>query len=326
MTRRTRRRARGLRRMMATGLVVGMFISLTAIAAVYDAETAHPLPAPGGLSFVRTGDILTRYAAWGAASRTPVVLIHGAFESVDYWVPVARLLARTTHVEAYDLKGYGYTQRTGRYSAAVLVAQLYDFLRARHLRHPLLVGHSLGAGVIAQFVLAHPHVAAGVVFLDGDGLSATYPTSRLLSWIPDLYLTALYRFAVRDDALVSTIFRTACGPGCPVVTPAVLTMVQRPFEVAGAQSALLAWARQPLVGVTVPQLAQIGASGLAARVIFGQRDSVFSGDAPAQTARRLHAPTPSIIAHAGHLTLWSHPSQVAALISSFDATLSTSTS
>jgi pimeloyl-ACP methyl ester carboxylesterase len=236
---------------------------------------------------------------------------------VDYWAPVAKILSRSTHVEAYDLEGYGYTQRVGPYTARTLVAQLYAFLRVRHLRHPILVGHSLGAGVIAQFVLAHPRVASGVVFLDGDGLSESFPGTGALNWIPSLYVTALYRFAVRDDSLVSLIFRDACGPHCPAPSPEVLAMVQRPFEVSGAQSALLALASQPIVGVSVAQLRRVGALGIPARVIFGSRDNVFSASSPRLTAQRLHAPLPEIIVGAGHLSLWSDPAEVAQAIATF---------
>ena len=292
------------------------------IAAVYDAETSTATPAPTGLIFVRTGAFMTRYESWGPpSSTTPVVLVHGAFESVDYWAPVARILSRAIHVEAYDLEGYGYSQRVGPYTAQTLVNQLYDFVRVRHLHHFVLAGHSLGAGVVALFVLEHPHMAAGIVFVDGDGLSEGFAGSTIVRWIPSLYLSALYRFAVRDDSLVSFIFRSACGPRCPPVTPSVLSMVQRPFEVAGAQQALVAYAGRPLVGVSVAQLRRIGSSGVAARVIFGAADHVFSSATPRLTAQRLRAPAPTIIAGAGHLSLWSRPARVARAITLFVADL-----
>jgi pimeloyl-ACP methyl ester carboxylesterase len=313
-----------LLRTLVGGVSVGLVASVTLIAAVYDAETSRPTLAPTGLSFVRTGAYLTRYESWGRSSANPVVLVHGAFESVDYWKPVATLLSRMTHVEAYDLEGYGYTQRVGPYDASALATQLYEFLRARHLDHPVLVGHSLGAGVIARFVLEYPRVAAGIVFLDGDGLSLGYPATQLVRWIPNLYMTALYRYAVRNDFLVAAIFRGACGPRCPAVTAAVLAMVQRPFEVARAQSALLAYAAQPLVGVSVAQLRRIKRLGIRARVIFGADDTEYSSATPRLTAQRLGAPAPEIIAGAGHLSLWSSPGPVAAAIDRFVWTLSSS--
>jgi pimeloyl-ACP methyl ester carboxylesterase len=254
-------------------------------------------------------------------SSTPIVLIHGALESVDYWAPVATLLARTTHVEAYDLEGYGYSQRRGPYTTRALAAQLYNFLLARHLSHPVLVGHSLGAGVIAQFVLDHPHVASGIIFLDGDGLSLQFPGSQVLRWVPSLYVTALYRFEVRDQSLVSLIFRSTCGPLCPAPTQHVLAMVQRPFEVAGAQAALLAYASQPIVGVSVAQLRRVGALHIPSRVIFGSRDSEYSTSTPRLTAQRLNAPAPEILAGAGHLSLWSSPHGVAAAVSALVVSL-----
>lgn len=304
-----------------SGVSLGLVASLTLIAAVYDAETSRATPAPSGLSFVRTGDYLTRFQSWGGATARPVVLVHGAFESVDYWRPVARLLSRTAHVEAYDLEGYGYTQRVGPYNAAALAQQLHEFLVARHLTRPVLVGHSLGAGVIARFILDYPHFASGVVFLDGDGLSLRFPGTGLVSWIPNLYLTALYRYAVRNDALVAAIFRAACGPQCPAVTPAVMSMVQRPFEVAHAQSALLAYATQPIVGVTVAQLRLIRRFAIPARVVFGALDTQYSSTTPALTASRVGAPAPEIIPGAGHLSLWSSPGAVAAAIGRFVDTL-----
>ncbi len=317
-----RRRARGVLRTLLGGVALGLAASVTLIAAVYDAETGRPTPAPSGLLFVRTGDYLTRYESWGTTSPHPVVLIHGAFESVDYWKPVAAILSRSTHVEAYDLEGYGYTQRAGPFTATALVTQLAEFLRARHLTHPVLVGHSLGAGVIARFVLAYPRIAAGIVFLDGDGLSATYPGTQALAWMPNLYLTALYRYAVRNDSLVSMIFHAACGPHCPRVTPTVLSMVQRPFEVAGAQAALVAYAEQPLVGVSVAQLREMGRLAIPSRVIFGANDRVYPLSTPRMTAQRLGAPAPEIIAGAGHLTLWSNPADVAAAIARLVRTVS----
>jgi pimeloyl-ACP methyl ester carboxylesterase len=123
---------------------------------------------------------------------------------------------------------------------------------------------------------------------------------------------------------VTTIFRAACGPRCPVVTPAVLSMVQRPFEVARAQTALLAYASQPLVGLSVAQLQRVGRLGIPARVIFGADDIEYSSPTPRLTAQRLGAPVPDIIAGAGHLSLWSSPLRVAGDIARFVRTLSSS--
>ena len=105
-------------------VAVSVLAALTWGAQAYVWATETPAPVPSGLVFVRTGPFLTRFQAWGPPSADPVVLIHGAFESVTTWEPVARHLAPAHHVEAYDLEGYGYTQRVGPYTTAALAAQL----------------------------------------------------------------------------------------------------------------------------------------------------------------------------------------------------------
>jgi pimeloyl-ACP methyl ester carboxylesterase len=157
------------------GMSLGLFGSLTLIAALLATDQTFYLPRPAGLSFVKTGAFNTRYQAFGPpmsqSKQPPVVLLHGAFESVATWEPVAIRLARFTHVEAIDLSGYGFTDRVGPYTLDGLIAQLHHFLHARHLVHPVLVGHSLGAGVIAGYVLKYPDDARAIVFVDGDGLA-----------------------------------------------------------------------------------------------------------------------------------------------------------
>jgi pimeloyl-ACP methyl ester carboxylesterase len=103
-----------------------------------------------------------------------------------------------------------------------------------------------------------------------------------------------------------------------------MAMVQRPFEVAGAQSALLAYASRPIVGVSVAQLRRVGALHIPSRVIFGSRDSEYSSSTPTLTAQRLNAPAPEIIAGAGHLSLWSSPRAVTAAVDALVSSLTPS--
>ncbi len=297
--------------------MVCVLVAISWAAQAYVWATDAPATAPAGLTYVRTGPYLTRYEAWGPRAGPPVVLVHGAFESVDTWVPVATRLARGSHVEAYDIEGYGYTERVGPYTTESMARQLARFLVARHLDHPVLVGHSLGAGVIARFVLDHPGAAAGVVFVDGDGLAATYPGSSVPGLMPEPFRTALYRGAVRNRALISTVFGLACGTGCPTLTSRQLLSVQGPLQVAGAEQALLALSSRPVVGVSPGELGRIRSSALPALVVFGADDGEFSAGAPARTAARIGAPAPVLIADCGHLSLWSHPTQVAEAIDMF---------
>ncbi len=307
-------RRHGLPRSALVLVTVCVVASVTAATFDYVVATDAPDPVPAGLSFVRTGAYATRYEAWGPPSTHPVVLVHGAFESVATWRPVARLLAARAHVEAYDLEGYGYTDHVGPYTTESLAIQLADFLVARRLSHPVLVGHSLGAGVIARFVLDRPGVAAGVVFVDGDGLSVRYPGAWVPSYVPEPFRTATYRAVVRNRAVVRLVFGLACGPRCPGLTSAQLDEVQRPLLVAGAEQALLAYASRPVVGVTPAELTRLRSPDLPAAVVFGAEDDEYGRGTPEATAARIGAPAPVLIPQCGHLSLWSHPRRVTAVV------------
>jgi len=317
MARRKKARPTGLLRLTLLGMFLGIFFSTTLIAEITTLTYEKAVPPPSGLTYVSTNGYETRYAQWGKPSTHPIVLIHGAFESVYVWEPMAKMLARNYHVEAYDIKGYGYTTHVGPYTTEALSRQLWSFIVARHLKNPVLVGHSLGAGVIAQFVLDHPRVAAGIIFLDGDGLKLSYPGTGILNWIPNPYRGALYDAVVHNSFFIKTIFEAACGTSCPPLTQSVLSQVQRPLEVKGAEQSLLSFASQPIVGVTSNQLHFIRSLAIPSLVIFGSNDTEFSANSAAETAHSLGAPAPTIISGAGHLSMWSRPMQVASAISNF---------
>ncbi|MEV0401360.1 alpha/beta hydrolase [Actinoallomurus sp. NPDC050550] len=300
---------RWARRLGLTALALAVVATLFSV--VYNAATAGRAQAPAGLTYVRTGDLMTRYRAWGTAG-SPVVLVHGAAESADTWEPVADLLARDHRVYALDLNGAGYTSRRAPYNLDHQTRQLLAFLDALNLRRPLLVGHSSGAATIAEAALRAPDRAGGLMFLDGDALSTGAgppPAFRYLVAPP--YRTTILRLVVHSDWLIRTIYSTQCGPGCPRLDAAGLDRWRRPFQVAGAESGVWGMLRYGVPGLAEARLTLLRSVGVPKAVVYGAQDAVFAKDSAAQTARRIGAPDPTLIPGARHLTLISAPSQVA---------------
>ena len=95
--------------------LLGLWLNVTAASLGYNLATDRTATPPPGLKYVRTGDLNTRYETWGT-SGTPVVLVHGAAESVDTWSRLVPLLATTHRVYAYDITGYGYSERKAPYT------------------------------------------------------------------------------------------------------------------------------------------------------------------------------------------------------------------
>ncbi len=87
----------------------------------------------------------------------PVILVHGWLGSWRYWVSAMGHLSMKYRVYAIDLWGFGDSGRnTARYSFAMQVQLLEEFMDRLGIAKAALVGHDLGAAVIARFAVTHP--------------------------------------------------------------------------------------------------------------------------------------------------------------------------
>lgn len=288
-----------------------LVVALTAASVVYNGFTGTPQPEPTGLVFVRTGDLQTRVVSWGT-SGSPVVLVPGAAETATTWDGVARRLAADHRVFAYDVVGWGYSQRRGPYDLDHATRQLLALLDALHLERPVLVGHSSGVAVVAEAALRAPRRVGGLVLLDGDALDtgAGAPTAARHLVLPP-YRTTVLRLVVGSDTVVRGIYSRQCGPRCPALDASGIDAWRRPFRVAGAEDALWSMLGSGVLGMSPSRLSGVAAVDVPKAVVFGAHDDVFPPGTPEQTARRIGAPAPQLIPDARHLTLVSDPDAVA---------------
>ena len=99
-----------------------------------------------------------------------VLAVHGVTASHLAWRAVARELATdaTVCLLAPDLRGRGHSARLpGPYGMAAHVVDLLAVLDDADAERAVLVGHSMGAYVVARLAAEHPVRAASVVLLDG---------------------------------------------------------------------------------------------------------------------------------------------------------------
>ena len=297
----------------ASLVVLGFCLVVTAASLGYNAVTNGTAAPPPGLKFIRAGDINTRYDTWGTTG-TPVVLVHGAAESVDTWSRLVPLLATKHRVYAYDITGYGYSERKAPYTVEHLAAQLLGFLDAMHLGgpgqpRPILVGHSLGAGIAAEAALEAPDRIGGIMFLDGDGLPLPGGDPGVRRVVVPPYRTTLLRLVLSSDWLIRRIYNDACSPDCP---PPDVDQWVRPFRQPGAETAIWQMTAHGIPAVSADRLAHLRELPIRKSVVFGALDT--DGGNATETAARIGAPPPTMIPGANHLTLISNPSEVAAAI------------
>jgi non-heme chloroperoxidase len=84
----------------------------------------------------------------------PVVLVHGLGCSHRHWMPVARHLARRHRVFAWDARGHGQcrTEPDAPITLARLARDLYQLMDHFQLDRVTLVGHSMGALTVMQYL------------------------------------------------------------------------------------------------------------------------------------------------------------------------------
>lgn len=106
-----------------------------------------------------------------------VVLVHGITASHAQWRTVVRHLAGRdrTSILAPDLRGRGRSAALPPpYGIDAHVADVLSVLDAVRAPPAVLVGHSMGAYVVARLAAEHPERAAAVILVDG-GLPLPYP-------------------------------------------------------------------------------------------------------------------------------------------------------
>jgi pimeloyl-ACP methyl ester carboxylesterase len=294
-------------------VLVGLFVVVTLAAIAVDLSPLGSSKAARSLyagPYVQVGKTLVAYRRWGRHG-TPIVLLGGAAEPAWVWHDVAPRLAAAGHrVYALDLPPFGYTQRNVQPSMHGWLSLLDGFEERLGISRPLLVGHSLGAGVAAGEALARPSDVAGIVLLDGD--AQPFGTGR--SWLSRVlvypWYDAAYRLATGSDWLVGRVLRNAWGPNSPKFTHETLAEFERPFRVAGTAAELRSLVGRGLPGVTLEALSRIT---VRRAVVWGENDTVDSVASGRASASALGVPL-ELVPGAGHLSMLSRPAEVSSLI------------
>jgi pimeloyl-ACP methyl ester carboxylesterase len=229
-----------------------------------------------------------------------LVMVHGFGGQTYSYRHLIPAFARDHRVVALDLKGFGYSERsaTTGLARADQVRMLAGLLDRLGIAHAVLIGHSMGGGVVQEFAATHPGrvdalVLAASVAADERVVRFRPPSVLLRPVLPLLARLAgdrLLRVAYHDPAAVPDDVRAE---------------YRRPERIRGSLDGLLrmmeARASEPL-----PDLSSIGQPVL---LLWGAHDRVV----PLAVAQRLRARIPHarlvVIDRAGHMLLEERPAE-----------------
>jgi pimeloyl-ACP methyl ester carboxylesterase len=106
---------------------------------------------------------------------SPLLAVHGITANSHGWPAVARALGGRASLLAPDLRGRGASNGlAGPYGIATHAQDMLAVLDHFELERTVLVGHSLGAYILARLAADHPDRVAALVLVDG-GLSRPTP-------------------------------------------------------------------------------------------------------------------------------------------------------
>jgi pimeloyl-ACP methyl ester carboxylesterase len=134
--------------------------------------------------FVAVDGVNIRYRTWGepAPDKPTALLLHGFANSLQSFRRVAPLLTEHYYVVAYDMPGYGLSDKPAPFDyrnahQAEIGARL---IRELGLRNVVVGGHSLGGAIALRIALQAPEVVGLVVMNPGIITTGVPPVAKYL--------------------------------------------------------------------------------------------------------------------------------------------------
>lgn len=109
-----------------------------------------------------------------AGSGPALVMVHGASQDSLSWQYVIDLFAEHYTVYALDLPGHGKSSMPvggPNDSTEKNAAYVVQFLEAMNIQEAVLMGHSMGGGVVTQAAVFMPELVRGLVLVDGASVN-----------------------------------------------------------------------------------------------------------------------------------------------------------
>jgi len=177
------------------------------------------------MAYIYLGPLRLYYEEAGEGQ--PLIMIHGATQDTLSWHDTARHFAGTHRVYAVDLPGHGKSAlRDGRPTrmSEEHADTIWQFMQAKGIEQPILVGHSMGAGISIMLSVEHPEAVKGVVAVDG-GAAFRGPTGvhysadilrstevNVTDWLETMFHSVLGRTTSEARRKEMAFDSTRCSP------------------------------------------------------------------------------------------------------------------
>ncbi|HZM36174.1 MAG TPA: alpha/beta hydrolase [Burkholderiales bacterium] len=250
---------------------------------------------------VATGTRL-HYAEFGKPDGRAVLFLHGWPDSWFSFSRVLALLPEELRALAIDQRGFGDSDRPeSGYSIPEMADDAIAFLDALGIRRAMLVGHSFGSFVARRVAIAHPERVAALALI-GTGICGSNAVTRdLQSSLRDLPDPIPVQFA--RDFQASTAFRSIPADFFDRIVEESLKLPPRLWRLTFDKL------------VEYDDTKQLGKIQAPTRLLWGDKDALFSRDEQERLIAELPTARLTIYQDTGHCPNWEQPERVAADLS-----------
>ena len=267
--------------------------------------------------YVDVGGINTRFWTAGDAGRN-LILIHGAFSSVEFWLSNIPALAENHRVYALDMPGFGLTDKIPFYTFPQGAQFIDDFMKTQNIDRASLIGHSMGGGLSLHYIYRYPDKVERLVLADCLGLGrkvhiifkmlATPLIGELISrpsrnGSKRTLTTAVYDRSVVTDEMIDLSYQYSKIPG---TQKAFLSMIRKGMSAFGIPSKFIRSFTDKLHTITVPTL-----------IIWGEQDPILPLEHAYIALTQIPGSRLEVFERCGHLPHIEHPEKFNSTVTEF---------
>ena len=136
--------------------------------------------------------------------RLTLVFLHGLTVDGRLFAPQARAFHENYNLLIWDAPAHGHSRPFPlNFSYMDMAVWLHEILEAENIRHPVLIGHSMGGYIAQCFMEKYPGQAAGFISIDSAPLQRHYLTDLelwLLEHIEPVYHAYPWRALLANGA------------------------------------------------------------------------------------------------------------------------------